>query len=466
MSKTNYAKFASLFFVCASIGAAQESRGAITGRVLDTQAGVVQGAKVAVTNTSTNETRRGETNATGYYEFNYLEPASYTITVEAAGFKKSVRPNVGVQVGTRLEIDMKLEVGQVVETVEVKADVPLLETTSASGGRVLDQQALVNLPFSDLNPFALSALAPGMQWTGQPEYRRPFDNGGTSSFNTMGGVGQNEYTIDGMSVTGTGRRVGYVPPSDAITEFKLETSNFDASQGFTSGAAINVSSRGGTNKLHGSVFDQHFQQRWNATGHFQRESFDARARAGQLKPNEQKQATGRSNNYGLNASGPVWIPKIYDGRNKMFWSMTWNGIRQSKAETTEGELNRTVPTMAMRQGDFSELLNAPNGAQRFTIYDPRTARVSGNTVVRTPFPGNKGIPVLNPVYDFYSKLYPAPNNVPGLVTPEQTFNYLAYGMPKDEIFNSLINRFDFKATDLYLFAICDFSHQASDAMLF
>ena len=441
----------SLFILCASIGVAQESRGAITGRVLDTQAGVVQGAKVAITNTATNETRRGETNATGYYEFNYLEPANYTVTVEAAGFKKSVRPNVGVQVGSRLEIDMKLEVGQVVETVEVRADVPLLETTSASGGRVLDQQALVNLPFSDLNPFALTALAPGMQWTGQPEYRRPFDNGGTSSFNTMGGVGQNEYTIDGMSVTGTGRRVGYVPPSDAITEFKLETSNFDASQGFTSGAAINVSSRGGTNKLHGSVFNQHWQQRWNATGHFQRESFDARARANQLKPNEQKQATGRSNNYGFNASGPVWIPKIYDGRNKMFWSMTWNGIRQSKAETTDGELNRTVPTMAMRSGDFSELLNAPNGAQRFTIYDPRSARLNGTQVVRTPFPGNRGIPVLNPVYDFYSKLYPTPNNVVGLVTPEQTLNYLAFAMPKDEIFNSLINRFDFKATDKHSF---------------
>jgi len=443
----------SLFVLCASIGVAQESRGAITGRVLDTQAGVVQGAKVAITNTATNETRRGETNATGYYEFNYLEPASYTVTVEAAGFKKSVRPNVGVQVGSRLEIDMKLEVGQVVETVEVRADVPLLETTSASGGRVLDQQALVNLPFSDLNPFALTALAPGMQWTGQPEYRRPFDNGGTSSFNTMGGVGQNEYTIDGMSVTGTGRRVGYVPPSDAITEFKLETSNFDASQGFTSGAAINVSSRGGTNKLHGSVFNQHWQQRWNATGHFQRESFDARARANQLKPNEQKQATGRSNNYGFNASGPVWIPKIYDGRNKMFWSFTWNGIRQSKAETTDGELNSTVPTLAMRQGDFSQLLSAPNGAQRFTIYDPRSARQQGNQVVRTPFPGNRGIPVLNPVYDFYTKLYPNPNNVPGLVTPEQTLNYLAFGMPKDEKFNSLINRFDYKLNDKHSFNV-------------
>ncbi|MFN9263120.1 MAG: TonB-dependent receptor domain-containing protein [Acidobacteriota bacterium] len=439
--------------VAHSAAMAQESRGAITGRAMDAQGSMVPGAKVAVTNTATNETRRGETNATGYYEFNYLEPANYTVTVEASGFKKIVRPNVTVQVGSRLEIDLKLEIGQVAETVEVRAEVPLLETTSASGGRVLDQQNLVNLPFSDLNPFALTALAPGMQWTGQPEYRRPFDNGGTSAFNTMGGVGQNEYTIDGMTVTGTGRRVGYVPPSDAITEFKLETSNFDASQGFTSGAAINVSSRGGTNKLHGSIFNQHWQQRWNATGHFQRESFDARARAGLLKPGEQKQATGRSNNYGFMASGPVWIPKVFDGRNKMFWSFTWNGIRQSKAETTDGELNRTVPTMAMRQGDFSQLLNAPNGAQRFTIYDPRSARLQGTQVVRTPFPGNRGVPVLNPAFEFYSKLYPQPNNVPGLVTPEQTLNYLAFAMPKDEKFNSLINRFDYRPNDKHSFNV-------------
>ena len=447
MLRNSFAGVLAILLLTAAGVGGQESRGAITGRVLDSQGGVVPGAKVAVTNTATNETRRGQTNSTGYYEFNYLDPANYTVMVEVSGFKKSVRPNVTVQVGSRLEIDARLEVGQVVETVEVRADVPLLETTSASGGRVLDQQNLVNLPFSDLNPFALTALAPGMQWTGQPEYRRPFDNGGTSAFNTMGGVGQNEYTIDGMTVTGTGRRVGYVPPSDAITEFKLETSNFDASQGFTSGAAINVSSRGGSNKLHGSLFNQHWQNRWNATGHFQREGFLQRERAGTLKANEQRQATGRSNNYGFMASGPVWLPKIYDGRNKMFWSLTWNGIKQSKAETTEGSLNQTVPTALMRTGDFSELLNAPNGAQRFTIYDPRTARAQGNTVVRTPFPGNRGVPVLNPVYEFYSKLYPSPNNVAGLVTPEQTLNYLAFAMPKDENFNSIINRFDFKVSE-------------------
>ncbi|MCS7024317.1 MAG: carboxypeptidase-like regulatory domain-containing protein [Bryobacteraceae bacterium] len=429
-----------IFFV--SVSSAQESRGSIAGKVLDPQGAVIAGASVRVTNLATNETRRTTTNETGYYEVNFLEPSQYSIAVEATGFKKLVRTGFEVNVGSRIDLDLRLELGQVAETVEVRAEAPILETSTASGGRVLDQRELINLPFSDLNPFALTALAPGMQWTGQPEYRRPFDNGGTSAFNTMGGVGQNEYTIDGMTVTGTGRRVGFIPPADSITEFKLETSNFDASQGFTSGAAINVSSRSGTNKFSGSLFNQHWQQRWNATGHFARENWNAAVAAGRISPNTPKQATGRSNNYGLMASGPVYLPKVFNGKDKFFWTFTWNGIRQSKAETTDA-VNLTVPTMAMRQGDFSELLNAPDGARRFTIYDPRSARLEGNTVVRLPFPGNRGIPVLNPMYQFYVALFPTPNNVPGLVTPEQRLNYLASAMPKDEKFNSIVNRYDY-----------------------
>jgi len=436
----------SLLALCALTLLGQDSRGGITGRVTDPSGAVVPGAKVAATNTQTNEVRRAVTNDTGYYEINFLEPSSYSIVVEAGGFKKVSRKDLVVNVGSKLEIPVVLEVGAVAETVEVTGDAPLLETTSASGGRVLDSRQVVNLPFSDLNPFALAALAPGMQWTGQPEYRRPFDNAGTSAFNTMGGVGQNEYTMDGMSVTGTGRRVGFTPPADAVGEFKLETSNFDASQGFTSGASINVSSRSGTNALHGSVFDQHWQQRWNGTPFFTREPYDAGVRNGTIDPSKkQKQATGRSNNYGFSASGPVFIPKVLNLKDRLFWTITWNGIRQSKAETTSS-VNRTVPSEAMKQGDFSYFLTIPNGANRFTIYDPRSARLQGTTVVRNPFPGNKGVPVLNPTYGYYSKLYPNPNNVPGLVSAELANNYLATAMPKDEKFNSVVNRYDFAVT--------------------
>ncbi len=425
---------------------AQEARGTILGRVSDPSGAVVPNASITLTNTATNSTRRLTTNELGYYEANLLEPSTYNILIEAGGFKKSLQTGIMLNVSARLEFNVTLEVGGVAETVEVTAETPLLETATASGGRVLDQRQLINLPFSDLNPFALSALAPGMQWTGQPEYRRPFDNAGTSAFNTMGGVGQNEYTIDGMTVTGSGRRVGYVPPADSVSEFKLETSNFDASQGFTSGASINVLSRSGTNKLSGSLFNQHWQQRWNATGHFDRLRWENDVRTGKISPDSPKQASGRSNNYGLTVSGPVVIPKIFNGKDKFFWTFTWNGIRQSKAETTSSK-NITVPTALMKQGDFSELLSAPNGANRFTIYDPRSARQVGSNVVRTPFPGNKGVPILNPMASFYTKLFPAPNNVPGLVSPEFFNNYLASAMPKDEKFNSIQNRYDYVFND-------------------
>ncbi len=427
------------FGVCAL---AQDARGAIMGRVTDPQGAVIPNAKVAVTNTETNEVRRLVTNDTGYYEANFLEPSSYSITVEAAGFKKMVRSGVTVNVGGRAEINLTLDVGALAETVEVTADAPLLETTSASGGRVLDKEQLINLPFSDLNPFALSALAPGMQWTGQPEYRRPFDNGGTSAFNTSGGVGQNEYTIDGMTVTGTSSRVGFTPPADAVGEFKLETSNFDASQGFTSGASINVASKSGTNALHGAVFNQHWQQRWNATAFFTREPYDAGVRSGTIDPNKtKKQAPGRSNNYGISASGPVYIPKIFNGKDKIFWTITWNGIKQAKAETTSST-DVTVPDAAMKNGDFSYFLGLTNGASLYQIYDPRSARASGSNVVRDPFPGNKGVPILNPTYNYISKLYPTPNNISGKVTDALRYNYYASAMPKNENFNSVVNRYD------------------------
>ena len=124
-----------------------------------------------------------------------------------------------------------------------------------------------------------------MQWTGSPSgQQRAFDVGGTTSFNTAGNVGQNEYTIDGAPVTGTERRVGYVPPIDAVSEFKLETSSFDASYGHTSGATVNVSSRSGTNQFHGSIFDQHWQNRWNATPHFTRLAYEAQVAAGTRNP--------------------------------------------------------------------------------------------------------------------------------------------------------------------------------------
>ncbi len=439
---------------------AQESRGSITGKVIDPQGAVIPGATIVVTNTETNVSNRTATNQTGYFEVNLLNPGKYMVTVEAPGFKKSVRAGLELNVGGRIDIDLQMQVGQLAETVEVTAEAPLLDTTSASGGRVIDNREVIQLPFSDMNPFALTAIAPGMQWTGQPEYRRPFDNAGTSSFNTMGGVGQNEYTIDGAPATGTGRRVGFVPSSDAIEEFKMETASFDASAGHTSGATVNVSTKSGTNTYHGDVFDQHWQQRWNATPHFTRLLYENGVRTGKIAPGSQKQAPGRSNQFGASIGGPVRIPKIYNGRDKLFFFFHYDGIYQTKAETTSS-INRTVPKMAWRAGDFSDMQALD--AVKYTVYDPRSARMENGHVVRTPFPGNKGIPVLNPVYKFYEPLYPKPNDVPGLVSAEGQNNYYAANMPKNEKFNAIVNRVDYNISDHHrIFGRWYWNHRLAD----
>jgi hypothetical protein len=423
---------------------AQESRGTILGTVRDAQQAVVPGTEIVVTNIGTNRSRTTVSNDTGYWEVPFLDAGDYRISAELPGFRKYIRSGVTVNVAAKVRIDIQLEVGEVQQIIEVTGAAPLLDTTSASAGRIIDGAQIASLPFSDLNPFALTAMAPGMQWTGQPEYRRPFDNGGTSAYNTAGGVGQNEYTIDGAAVTGTDRRVGFVPPADAVQEFNLQTSAFDASVGHTSGAVVNVMSRTGTNQFHGSLYDQHWQQRWNATPHSTRLAWERDVASGKITKETPKQAPGRSNQFGATLGGPVRVPWLYNGTDKFFFFFSYNGIYQKKAETTSA-IYRSVPHVGWRDGDFSDMLAIDPA--KYQIYDPRTARLESGKVVRDPFVGNKGIPVLNPLYQHYVKLYPMPNNVPGVVTTEGRFNYYATNMPKDEKFNSILNRYDYSISD-------------------
>ncbi len=430
------------FLLLTSASNAQEARGSISGTISDQQGAVVPGAQVVVVSEGTNAQSRTTTNSTGFYEVPLLNPGAYTVAVEAKGFKKVNRTGLTLTVGTRLVVDLTLEVGQVAETVEVTGEAPLLETRSASGGRIVGTREIAELPVPSMNPFLMAGLAAGMQWTGSPSgMQRAFDVGGTTSFNTAGNVGQNEYTIDGAPVTGTERRVGYVPPVDAVGEFKLETSSFDASFGHTSGATVNVSSRSGTNQFHGSVFDQHWQNRWNATPHFTRLAYEAQVAAGTKNPNDPKQVSGRSNNYGGTISGPVRIPKLFDGRDKLFFLFTYNGYAIDSA----GSGGRSVPHDSWYNGDFSDIQAID--PTLYTIYDPRSARQEGARVVRTPFPGNKGIPVLDPVYASYVKLYPKATNTPGFVTKEGLNNHFDPAVGQKDRFQSYLNRNDYNIND-------------------
>ena len=175
----------------------------------------------------------------------------YRVSAELQGFKKVQRDNVEVRVGDRLEIDFKLEVGGIDEAVNVAADTPLLDTRSGSAGQVIDEKRIALMPLSDGNPFVLARLAPGVAYHGDLKFSRPFDNGGTSDFTADGGPGRNEFTLDGSPNMANGRRVAFVPPAGAVQEFKVETATFDAQQGHTAGATVNVTLKSGTNKIQG-----------------------------------------------------------------------------------------------------------------------------------------------------------------------------------------------------------------------
>ena len=242
--------------LCAPVAtlAAQDFRGAITGRVTDTSGAVLPGVTVTATNVATNVATTTTTNSDGVYNLLYLAPGPYTVTIELQGFKKEVREGIEVRVGDRLTLDSRLDVGQLEETITVTAAALLLERSNASAGQVIDEKRISLMPLSDGNPFVLSRLVPGVAYTGDLKFSRPFDNAGTSSINADGSSGGNEFTLDGSPNMASGRRVAFVPPAGAVQEFKVQTASFDAGDGHTAGAMVNVTLKSGTNALKGQGY--------------------------------------------------------------------------------------------------------------------------------------------------------------------------------------------------------------------
>ncbi len=417
---------------------AQDFRGAISGRITEGSGAAVTNANVAITNTATNVNQATTTNESGDFNAPYLIPGKYRVTVESTGFKKSVRDNIEVRVGDRLQLDVQLEVGAVSETVNITTDAPLLETTSASAGQVIDQRRISELPLSDGNPFVLSRLAPGIAYTGDLRFSRPFDNGGTSAIVADGAPGRNEFTLDGtpnMASGGGGGRVAFVPPADAVQEFKVETAAYDGQTAHTAGATVNVTLKNGTNKLHGTIYEFLRNDKLSANTFFlNRTNLAANPARDADRDGKADRDPLRYNRYGFTVGGPVWIPKVYNGKDKSFFFFAFEGLKDVFPEPGL----YTVPTQAQREGNFSALLPS------IVIYDPRTARADGARVRRDPFPGNI-IPTnrLSPIALNYLKYYPLPNQ-PG--DAQGRNNYIS-GNPRTDNFHSESYRFDHTLTE-------------------
>jgi hypothetical protein len=384
-----FSGLALVFIVCAAAASAQDFRGGISGRVTDPQGGSLPGATVTATHGATNVASTATTDGNGAFSIPYLAPGAYRVVVELSGFKKLARQNVEVRIGDRLELPLTLEVGNFEETVSVAADVPLLDTRTGSAGQVIDEKRIALMPLSDGNPFVLSRLAPGVAYHGDLKFSRPFDNGGTSDFTADGGPGRNEFTLDGSPNMANGRRVAFVPPAGAVQEFKVETATFDAQQGHTAGATVNVTLKSGTNRLRGDGYYHYRDESLSANDFFLE-------RAGRPKDD-----TGYKR-YGFTAGGPAVLGKLYDGRDKTFFFTAFEWLYDTFPEP--GQF--TVPTAAQRNGDFSALLS-----QGIVIYDPLTAvRRADGRVERQPFPGNI-IPShrISAIGRSYMDYYPMPN---------------------------------------------------------
>ncbi|HJZ69607.1 MAG TPA: TonB-dependent receptor [Blastocatellia bacterium] len=390
---------------------AQEARGTISGRVTDAAKAVIHDASLTVTNVKMGTSVSVTTNDNGLFVAPYLVPGTYRITVDSKGFKKYVRENVELRIGETLDLSIVLETGGAEEAITVTAGVQGLETASASMGQTVDAQRVADLPLVHGDPYTLMALAPGASFARDPRLDRPFEPTHIVGYSIDGTrANRSDLTIDGIPSTATANAfeviASYVPPADAVQEFKIQTATFDASFGNTEGGVTSIGIKSGTNAFHGSGYW------WEEPGGMSANDFFGNAN-GQGRPDS------FSNRWGGSFGGPVRIPKLYDGRNKTFVFWAYEGIRDARPRNNG---TPTTASEAMLRGDFSELLKA--GSQ-YQIYNPFTRRaVAGGRFQEDPFPNNIIDPrLINPVAKaLIEKYWPKPTS-PGLAAADGTGNF-------------------------------------------
>src|SRR5436190_4873684 len=291
----------------------QEARSTVLGRVMDATGGVISGALLEATNTDTGVRTGTVTNASGDFMFPYLTPGPYSLAAEASGFKKWVRPQLQRPVAERVTIDVGMEVGQTTESVRVTAEAPLVDTSTTSMGQVIDSKKVLDLPLIAGNVTVMADLAPGVLFMPTfPKDVRPFDTGSGSAIAGDGTrIGSAQFLIDGaMNNANTG--FAYSPPPGVVQEVKVQTASFDAGYGYLTGVTVNMSLKSGTNKLHGQTY--YFNQNpFVAANQFFLNSAGA------------PKLTYKAHRWGGSVSGPVHIPKLYNGRNKTFVMSGYEG---------------------------------------------------------------------------------------------------------------------------------------------
>jgi hypothetical protein len=405
---------------------AQEVRASLTGTVSDSSGAVVVGASLTLQNEATGVRFTSNSNEAGKYSFLFLNPGSYVLTASMAGFRTFERKNIVLDINRAGGIDIALEVGNQTETMTVTSEAPLLDTEKADRGTVLPDTSLAELPSNMRNPIMEANYANGIAQTSNQTNNNPFANSGLSAWSINGtGTNQTEFQMDGApnNTVFTGlNTVAYVPPMDAVQEFKIDTGSYDAQYGHGGGGVLNVSTKSGTNSFHGSAYE-----------FLKRKAFDANTFTNNA--HGYPITDDRLDQWGFTVGGPVWIPKVYNGRDKTFFFFGYEKYAENVQFPADDQAS--VPTVAQKSGDFSKTFNS--AGKLITIYDPASGHDVNGTWTRNPFslnqiPSNK----INATGQKIANLYPDPNQLTAGSVDWQN-NYYFAGTP--EVSNLTTYRF-------------------------
>jgi hypothetical protein len=380
----------------------QEFRATITGVVSDRSQAAVAGARVVVTETRTSVRTATVSDASGAYAVRFLLPGEYEISVTAAGFRPYHQSALRVSAGDTPVVDVVFELEGSAQALQVAADAPIIHNDDGGSGSTISAKEVEYLPMEGGTPIMMVSLALGVISTGQPSEVQPFASESGASWSIAGVPSQqNELLVDGVPNATWDGRLAYSPPRDAVAEMRLKVFETDSTSGHTGGGSINQVLRGGTRQLRGSLYANNKPNTLVGNNFF-------------TNKNRLRAPVTHYNQFGGTAGGPLLLPRVFDGRNRVFWFFAFEGMQLAQPNTAF----MSVPTAAERSGDFSKILAAGT-----VLYDPYSAKLASSVVSRTAFANNK-IPStrLSAIAARYLNYLPAPN-----ITSARADDYNNYG---------------------------------------